>query len=111
MPIVNPPVFPKLGKLKLGNLENLGKLVKLDWGNLGKLGKLGKLGMLENWKTWETWVPHFQAQPARDLLNELRDMYMLRSPYVRGDTHETAYRLGQESIVKLLIEISEGNNG
>mgnify|MGYP003146679884 CR=1 FL=1 len=63
-------------------------------------GKLGELG-------YHT----FQAQPARDLLNELRDMYMLRSPYVRGDTHETAYRLGQESIVKLLIEISEGNNG
>ena len=52
-----------------------------------------------------------KAQPARDLLEELQDTYMTRTSYVRGDTHETAYRLGQESVVKLLTELSEADNG
>ena len=37
----------------------------------------------------------------------LCELYCVPSSYVRGDTHDTAFRLGAESVVKMLMELAQ----
>jgi hypothetical protein len=57
-------------------------------------------------KLHELSVLTFKTQPGQDLLDELRKTYVERNNYVQGDTHETAYRLGEANIVSLLIQLA-----
>jgi len=53
----------------------------------------------------------FKTQPGQDLLDELRKTYCERNNYMKGDTHETAYRLGMASIVGMLCNLAKPDEG
>ena len=54
----------------------------------------------------------FRPQAGQDLLAELKATFIDRNCYVRGDTHDTAYKLGTSHAVQLLINLTnEDSNG
>lgn len=53
----------------------------------------------------------FKTQAGQDLLDELRKTYVDRNNYMKGDTHETAYRLGMAYIVGMLCNLDQSDEG
>ena len=45
------------------------------------------------------------------ILAELKRMYVDQPSYVKGDTHETAYKEGARAVVALIIRKSERQEG
>jgi len=52
----------------------------------------------------------FKTEPGAKLLEELVETYVRPNIYQRQDTHDTAYRLGAESVVKLIMELLREDN-
>ena len=55
--------------------------------------------MIEN----ELYSETFKTPPGEKVLLELTSLYYDRLSYTRGDTHETAFREGQRSVVEFIL--------